>query len=228
MLDASNEFSAGAYGEFSVGVTEMELDRLGAEEERRSGFFRRCALRDDQRDLKLLRCQVAQRWVETRSDSEAGCPQFLSGFLCPWLGAKRFESRQRRTKAGTRVRPAARAPAAPPEAELRPGPFPRRGVAVKGQRLGKRRLVGGLVVDQAAAARGGRRGPTYTCQAGLLLEQLEFAGRVVESAEPDCSFDQVGPQRNDHGKSNTDFQLQARSLDRMGVRLFKVPEGELE
>jgi hypothetical protein len=62
-FNSAYEFGAGSHSEFAVGVAEMKLDGLWAQEECRGSFAGRDPLRHGQRNLQLLRSERSQAAV---------------------------------------------------------------------------------------------------------------------------------------------------------------------
>ena len=88
LRDADGELLARVDPELAVDRGEVVLDRLGADEDRRSGLARGHPVREQPCDLQLLRREVVERRVVAPPRGLPGRRQLDAGLFGPWLRAE--------------------------------------------------------------------------------------------------------------------------------------------
>src|SRR5437868_7434859 len=91
------ELRARADAQLSVHAAEVILDRLRTEEHRCGGLACRAALRQQERDLQLLRCQLVERRRVSLARLLARRLELRTGEIRPRRCTKRVERFERRT-----------------------------------------------------------------------------------------------------------------------------------
>src|SRR4051794_13850541 len=89
--ECSRELVARMDAELQIHVTQVVLDRLGTEEERRGRLARRLPLGEETRDLQLLRREVVERARVAAASGLTRGRELRPSLLGPRARAERFE-----------------------------------------------------------------------------------------------------------------------------------------
>ena len=179
------ELRAAADVELAVDLAEVVLDRLRREEQRGRHLAVRHALRDEERDLQLVRRQPRAGRLRAPPRRRARRAQLRHRALAPRRRAEPLERRQRRPQRLARLGTRLRAPQALAVRELRPRELERhRQLGVDRERGLERLAEAVLRREHPAAAQRGRARPAAAGRLAPAARAPRAAPRPRPSAPP--------------------------------------------